>query len=78
MTRQVKNKTGWTERGSNKVADKTGLLRNMGKILGINHHHLNEATPYMEYGRIETPKARHGLASVKEPETLLRRGRMLR
>jgi len=77
MTRQVRNKTGWAERSSNKVADKTGLLRNMGKIFGINHH-LNESTPYMGCGRIEGPKARRGLAPVKEPEALLRRAQMLR
>jgi len=77
MTRQVKNKTGWDERSSNKVADKTGLLGNMGKIFGINHH-LNESAPYMGCRRIESPKVRRGFAPVKEPEALLRRARMLR
>jgi hypothetical protein len=74
MARQVRNKMGWDEGSNNKIAEKTGLLRIIGNIVGINHH-VNEYTNSMGYGRIEGFKTRPGFASVKEAEALLRRAR---
>ena len=74
MARQVRNKMGWDEGSINKIAEKTGLLRIIGNILGINHR-VNEYTNSMGYGQIESFKTRSGFASVKEAEAMLRRAR---
>ena len=75
MARQVRNKMGWDEGSINKIAERTGLLRIIRNIVGINRH-VTEYTNSVEYGRIEGFKTSPGFASVKEAEALLRTARI--
>jgi hypothetical protein len=76
MTKQARSKMGWNSRSNNKIAHRTGTLGSIRNILGFDHR-VNESTPCIIYGRIESSNAYLGCASVKEVETLLRRARML-